>query len=91
VRLALVIQHAKHMRRIVSSVACLFVRQLSTLPHKRNDPTCFAHARYYVVVCGLSSCTVFFPHYLINGTIFEKKRRYWTKNVCFVFLYNFSV
>jgi len=27
----------------------------------------------HVVICGLSSCTVFFSHYLKNGTIFEKK------------------
>jgi hypothetical protein len=27
-----------------------------------------------------------FPHYLINGTI---KKKYWTYNVCFEFLYNF--
>jgi hypothetical protein len=29
------------------------------------------------------------PHDLINGTIFEKKKSYWTQNVCFDFLYNF--
>jgi hypothetical protein len=28
----------------------------------------------HIAVCGLSVFTVFFPHYLINGTIFEKKR-----------------
>ena len=38
---ALVIQHAKRMRRIF--------------------------------VCGLSGCTIFFTHCLINGTIFGKK------------------
>ena len=27
----------------------------------------------HIVICGLSSSTIFFPHYLINGTIFEKK------------------
>jgi len=26
----------------------------------------------HVVICDLSGYTVFFPHYLINGTIFEK-------------------
>jgi hypothetical protein len=30
-----------------------------------------------------------FPHLLINGTIFERKKIYWTQNVCFDFLYNF--
>jgi hypothetical protein len=34
---------------------------------------CKAHAPYYIVICGLSGCTVFFPHYLINGTIFGKR------------------
>ena len=26
-----------------------------------------------IVICGLSGSTIFFPRYLINGTIFEKK------------------
>jgi hypothetical protein len=26
----------------------------------------------HIVICGLPSSTKFFPHYLINGTIFEK-------------------
>jgi len=30
-------------------------------------------APYYIVICGLSDRTVFFPHYLINGTIFGNK------------------
>jgi hypothetical protein len=28
----------------------------------------------HIVICGLSSCTIFFPHYPISGTIFEKKK-----------------
>ena len=28
----------------------------------------------HIVICGLSRCTVFFTHYLVNGTIFEKKK-----------------
>ena len=28
----------------------------------------------HIVICGLSSSTIFFPHYLINGLIFEKKK-----------------
>jgi len=28
--------------------------------------------RIYIVICGLSSWTVFFPHYLTNASIFEK-------------------
>ena len=27
----------------------------------------------HIVICGLPRSTIFFPHYLINGTIFEKK------------------
>jgi len=27
-----------------------------------------------IVTCGLLSSTVFSPHYIINGTIFEKKK-----------------
>jgi hypothetical protein len=27
----------------------------------------------HIAICGLSGSTIFIPHYLINGTIFEKK------------------
>jgi len=27
----------------------------------------------HIAICGLPRCTIFFPHYLINGKIFEKK------------------
>ena len=43
---------------------------------------------FHIVICGLSGSTIFFPRYLINGTIFEKKS-YLTKNVCFDSFYNF--
>ena len=36
-------------------------------------PACKALAPYCTVICGLCSCTTFFPHYLINGTILENK------------------
>jgi len=39
---------------------------------------------HHVVICGLSRHTIF-PHYVTNGTIFEKS--YKTKNVCFDFLH----
>jgi len=45
------------------------------------------HAPYYIVDSGLHGSTMFFPHYLIHGTIFLKS--YWIGNVCFDFLYNF--
>ena len=46
----------------------------------------------HIVICGLPSSTTIFPHYLINGTIFEKKKEsYLTQNVCFDFLYNFCL
>ena len=28
----------------------------------------------HIVICGLSGCKIFFPHYLINDTNLEKKR-----------------
>ena len=28
----------------------------------------------HIVNCGFSGCTIFFPHYLIKGTIFEKRK-----------------
>jgi hypothetical protein len=41
----------------------------------------------YIVICGLYGSTIFFPHYLINGTIFTKTLL--NKDTCFYFLYNF--
>jgi hypothetical protein len=45
-------------------------------PCNLNHPACNAHASYYIVVCGLLACTIFFLHYLINGTIFGKVRHH---------------
>jgi len=42
----------------------------------------------HIVISGLSASTIFFPHCLINDTIFEKKVVE-TWNVCFDFLFNF--
>jgi hypothetical protein len=50
-----------------------------------------AHASCFIFVCGLSGSTMFFPHYLMNGTIFGAKKIQWTQNVCFDFLYNFRL
>jgi len=43
------------------------------------------HKRHIVVICGLPGCTIFFPRYLANGTIFEKQLLN-IKCVCFDFL-----
>jgi hypothetical protein len=48
-------------------------------------PACNAHAPYYHL--WLAPLYNIFPHFLTNGTIFEKKS-YWLQNVCFDFLYN---
>jgi hypothetical protein len=44
----------------------------------------------HFVVCGLPLLYNKFPHYLIKGTIFEKKKNYLTQNVYFESLNNFS-
>jgi hypothetical protein len=57
-------------------------------------PACNAHAPY----CHLWPVRLylFFPHYLINGTIFGEgggggENGYWTQNMCFEFPYNFCL
>jgi len=42
----------------------------------------------HIFIYGLTSCKIFFPHYLINGKIFEKKLL--NTKVCFDFLYKFA-
>ena len=34
----------------------------------------YAMRMRHIVSCGLSGSAIFFPHYPINGTIFEKKK-----------------
>ena len=47
--------------------------------------------RVYPIVLSSVVCPVLqtFPHYLINGTIFEKKKKLFDINLFFDFLYNF--
>ena len=49
---------------------------------------CKAHAPYCNVICGLSGCIIFFPHYPINCTIFGKTLL--NKNECFDLPYDFE-
>ena len=50
-------------------------------------PACKAQGTYYHM--WPAPLYNIFPHYLINGTIYENS--YWTQNVCFDFLYNFCL
>jgi hypothetical protein len=57
VSVALVIQHAKRMRRIIlSSVGCLTLPYFSTLSHKRHD---FREKIIEHKMCVLIFCTTF--------------------------------
>jgi hypothetical protein len=52
------------------SISHSFVMQM----HSRVYPKCKAHIPCPIVICVLSGSTILFPHYLINVTIFEKKK-----------------
>jgi hypothetical protein len=52
-----------------------------------SDPKCNAHAPYYIVICGLPGCTVFYLLCIINGMIFGKKY-YRSQNLYLDFVYN---
>ena len=45
-------------------------------------PACNARTPYNTALCGLSGSIAFFPRYLINGTIFGKKKLL-NENACF--------
>ena len=44
----------------------------------------------HTIICGLPSSVLFFPHYLINGTIFETKVIEY-KICVWIFLYKFGL
>jgi len=48
-----------------------------------------AHAPYYIVICGMSSSTKLFPHYLIQRQNFWRK--YWTQKTCVIIFSTTSV
>ena len=54
-----------------------------------NYPACNALALYYIIIRGLLHSTISFPHYLINGTIFERKKNSEHKMCVLIFSTNF--
>jgi hypothetical protein len=36
----------------------------------------------HMVICGLPCCTIFFPHYLIIGTIFGGEKKFTEYKMC---------
>jgi hypothetical protein len=62
---------------------CCSIKQCVTYSECVSVALVIQHAMRvrYIVVCGLSGCTVFFPHYLIIDTIFEEKNLLDTKCV----------
>ena len=84
---ALGIQHAMRMRRIVICAlpqSTIFFHIISKMHEFRSNTysVCvfvafgIQHAMRMrrIVICGLPRSTKFSPHYLSNGTIFEKKK-----------------
>jgi len=55
---------------------------VSSLSH----PAYKAHALYYITICGLSGCIIFF-HIILKKTRLSDKSS-WKQNACFAFLYN---
>jgi hypothetical protein len=53
-------------------------------------PAFKAHASYYIVICGLSGCTIFFPIYYKQRDFLKKKKKVFKiKSVSFYFFTNF--
>jgi hypothetical protein len=44
---------------------------------------CVCSAKHFIVICGLTVSTIYFPRYLINGTIFGNI--YWTQKSILIF------
>jgi hypothetical protein len=72
-----------HVCRFAGALSCA-----SACARRVTYPACRAHARYCIVLCGLSGSDVFFC-YLINGTIFLKKLSYWIWNRILIFSITF--
>jgi len=53
-------------QQLVSHILSMYVCSLSYT-------ACKLHVPYYIVICGLSGCTILLHIYLINSTIFGKK------------------
>jgi len=51
-------------------------------------PVYKAHAPYYMI-CGMSGCAIFFPHYLINDTTFGNKKELLNIKYVLIFSTNF--
>ena len=50
-----------------------------------------AHAPYYIVICGLSGCTIVFSFISQMAPFSGRGGCYWTYNACFDFLYTFCL
>jgi hypothetical protein len=70
VRVTTVAVENQYVLHIMS--ACLSVCILALIVLRAN---CIFSAPYYIVICGLSGSTIFFPYYLIKGTICGGKKK----------------